>query len=98
MKLERVSMFWKTAGSGVAWTAAFAWALSPGPARACALCFGDGESLAGFTVSWLFLVLMPFAVIGAVGGWIFWIHRRNASRNSPERSGRPALTQKESGC
>jgi hypothetical protein len=98
MKLDRVSRFWRRVGSGVAWTAAFAWAFSPGPARACAVCFGDGESLAGFTVSWLFLVLMPFAVVGSIGGWIFLLHRRNASRNSPERSGRPALTQKESGC
>ena len=67
MKGDRVSR----GGAAVLWTAVFAWLLSPAPARACEVCFGDGESLAGFTVSWLFLALMPFAVIGSIGGWLF---------------------------
>ena len=73
----------------------------PGTAQACAVCFGGGDALAGFTVSWLFLVMMPFAVVGTIGGWVYWMHRRGRSRETEEQVGHPALgrsswAQKES--
>lgn len=73
------------------------WWIGRGTAYACAVCFGDGESLAGFIVSWAFLVLMPFAVIGSIAYWLVRMYRRGQSRdlNGPPR--RPALTQEESG-
>ncbi|MFQ5691963.1 MAG: hypothetical protein ACE5IM_02815 [Nitrospinota bacterium] len=70
--------------------------LVPEAARACAICFGDDETLAGFTVSWLFLVMMPFAVIGSIGGWAFWIRRRGGFGESGDHPQRPARIQKES--
>ena len=73
----------------------------PGTAQACAVCFGGDDALAGFTVSWLFLMMMPFAVVGAIGGWLYWMHRRGRSRETEEQVGHPALgrsswAQKES--
>lgn len=95
MARERVKGLWGRRAAGCL-AAVLAGGLLPEAARACAVCFGDESVLGGFTVSWLFLVTMPFAVVGAVGGWVFWVYRRSRSRNALCGTRHPAWTQKES--
>jgi hypothetical protein len=63
----------------------------PGTAQACSVCLGGDDALAGFTVSWFFLLMMPFAVVGTIGGWLYWMHRRARSREAEERVEHPVL-------
>ena len=65
--------------------------------RACAVCLGEGELLTGVTVSWIFLVLMPFAVTGSIAYWLVRMYRRDRSRDRDGSVRRSTLTQKESG-
>jgi hypothetical protein len=58
-------------------------------AQGCAMCatyLADGHDPVAnaFKVSILFLMAMPFTIVGTVGTWIFWMYRRNQPR-------RPAL-------
>ena len=60
--------------------------LVPGEALAqgCAMCAtylsaGDPRTEA-FKTSILFLMVMPFAVVASVGGWIAWMYRRHRVR------------------
>jgi hypothetical protein len=68
----RVSIFLVTASVIVAvWTAA---------AQACALCQtvmprGDDPLAQGFFVSMLILLVAPFVVSAAIGGWLYYCHR-----------------------
>lgn len=97
IRAERIIIVVRGLGVGSLVAAALAPLFAPESAHACAVCFGDGETLAGFTVSWLFLAAMPFAVIGSIGGWVYWIYRRGQSQRAAEDEGHPALTQKERG-
>jgi hypothetical protein len=58
-------------------------------AQGCAMCAtylsnGQDPRAEAFRVSMLFLMSMPFVVVGVVGGWFAWMYRRNRGR-------RPAL-------
>jgi len=57
-------------------------------AQGCAMCAtylnGQDPRSDAFKTSILFLMSMPFIVVGCVGGWILWMYRRNRAR-------RPAL-------
>ena len=65
----------------VFWIAAIA-LLIPALAEACAVCWIGGSSpdhdatALGFYWGLLFLMVMPFAVVGSIAGWLFYTHRR----------------------
>jgi len=59
-------------------------ALSPAesPAQGCAMCAtylsnGTDPRANAFKVSIMFLMCMPFGVVGSAGGWILWMHWRS---------------------
>lgn len=65
------------------WLLLGAWAVAaffPATALACAVCIaGAGESdgvLEALNWSVLFLMAMPYAVAGTIGGWLFLAYRR----------------------
>ena len=54
-------------------------------AQGCAMCAtalgGPEDPLAqGLKVSILFLMSMPFVVVGSVGAWLYYMHRRSRTR------------------
>ena len=73
-----------------AWWLALAIALMatslPGEAFAqgCAMCAtylsGNDPRTEAFKTSILFLMIMPFAVVASVGGWLAWMYRRHRLR------------------
>lgn len=56
--------------------------LIPTLAGACAVCWIGGSSpdhdatARGFYFGLLFLMAMPFAVVGSIAGWLFYMYRR----------------------
>ncbi len=60
--------------------------LIPVVAGACAVCWigpssPEHDALArGFYWGILFLMAMPFAVAGSIGGWLFYVYRRSHGR------------------
>ncbi len=57
--------------------------------QGCSMCAtylsnGQDPRADAFKTSILFLMSMPFVVVGSAGGWILWMHRRTRPR-------RPAL-------
>jgi hypothetical protein len=44
-----------------------------------------------FNWSVLFLMAMPYAVVGSIGGWLFYTYRREAKRRSGPRKKAPIL-------
>jgi hypothetical protein len=59
-------------------------ALSPAAslAQGCAMCAtylsnGTDPRANAFKISIMFLMCMPFVVVGSAGGWILWMHWRN---------------------
>jgi hypothetical protein len=74
------------------------WALSalpvvlvvPALALACSVCLGgaDGNDplTDAFNSSVLFLMAMPYAIVGSIGGWIFYRHRSVRKRGTPEKT------------
>lgn len=56
--------------------------LIPTLAGACAVCWIGGSSpdhdttARGFYWGLLFLMAMPFAVVGSIAGWLFYVYRR----------------------
>ena len=79
--------------------------LFPIAAQACAVCLagalGDDPVADAFNWSVLFLMGMPYAVVGSVGAWIFLAHRRAAKKRRAFKEKSSALhlawTHKESG-
>jgi hypothetical protein len=63
-------------------------------AQGCSMCatylsaVGD-QRAAGFRASILFLMAMPFVVVGSAGGWIFWMYWRSRPPSSALRMLRP---------
>jgi ABC-type phosphate transport system permease subunit len=54
-------------------------------AQGCAMCAtylsnGRDPSSEAFKISILFLMAMPFVVVGSAGAWILWMYRRNRPR------------------
>jgi hypothetical protein len=74
----------------------------PSVTLACAVCVpGANDPVAdAFNWSVLFLMVMPYLVVGSIAGGLFYAHRRGAKRDEPE-SAQPvahlAWHQKESG-
>ena len=80
----------------VAILAILAGALRPADALACAVCLSLTKHDMGFLWSALFLMGLPIALAGLIGGWLYYSYRRSAGRG---RAGYPHLivTEKESG-
>ncbi|MFQ5960838.1 MAG: hypothetical protein ACE5MG_05540 [Candidatus Methylomirabilales bacterium] len=58
-------------------------ALSPFTALACSVCGGSAMGTdpgTGFNTSILFLLSMPFLVLGVIGGWLIYTFRRASSQ------------------
>lgn len=76
----------------------------PEIAAACAVCLtgaasGDPTTDA-FNWSVIFLMAMPYTVVGSIAGWLFFAHWRAARRQGRKKESaflRLAWTQKESG-
>jgi hypothetical protein len=53
-------------------------------AQGCAMCAtylnGTDPRSDAFKTSILFLMTMPFLIVGTVGGWILWMYRRKSIR------------------
>ena len=71
-------------------------ALWPADALACAVCLSLTKHDMGFLWSALFLIALPIAMAGLIGGWLYYSYRRSTGR---ARAGYPRLivTEKESG-
>jgi hypothetical protein len=71
-------------------------ALWPRDALACAVCLSLTKRDMGFLWSALFLIALPIAMAGLIGGWFYYSYWRSAGR---ARAGYPhlSLTEKESG-
>ena len=76
-----------TCGRGVFLGAGVLPLLTPVTAAACAVCGLDSSGgLMGRGFSWgiLFLMAMPFALGGAIGGGLVYMHRRGLTRQNSE--------------
>jgi hypothetical protein len=90
--------------AGVLVVAAAVGALAPVDAHACSVCWDlSSNDLSSRAISWsiLFLMAMPFTIVGSIGGWLVYKYRHapKAGRQRPA-SGQPLptpqLIQKES--
>lgn len=71
-------------------------ALWPGDALACAVCLSLTKHDMGFLWSALFLMGLPIAMAGLIGGWLYYSYRRSTGRGRAGYS-RLIVTEKESG-
>jgi hypothetical protein len=75
--------------------AIFAWvAVLAGPpvAFACSVCVAGASNdptADAFKWSVLFLMATPYAVVGAIAGWLFYIHRRAAAKRAGSEREKP---------
>jgi len=75
---------------------------SPPLARACAVCFaGDGSVAEAYEWSVLFLMAMPYLVMGSIAGYLVYAYRRAVAKRDQEAAPREAtvllsLDEKES--
>lgn len=89
MRLSPRWLGWAVATSGGA--------LRPADAWACAVCISLTKHDMGFLWSALFLMALPIAMAGVIGGWLYYSYRR--SRDVRTRAGYSHLvvSEKESG-
>lgn len=67
--------------------------LGPWAAHACSVCGGPAVGTdpgTGFNASILFLLSMPYVVVGVIVGWLIYRHRR-ALRRQEKRSRRVGI-------
>lgn len=88
-------MTWAVLALGIAATVM----LNGGTAQACSVCGGSAlgtDPGTGFNSSILFLLAMPYVVVGAIAGWLIYTYRRRV-RYREKKDFRPPLTwtQKE---
>ena len=76
----------------------------PNIARACAVCFSDGDDAVSRAFNWsiAFLMAAPYLVVGSIGGSLFYFYRRAVKRTGTQNgSNHPvaplAWNQEESG-
>ena len=89
--------------AGVVVVAAAVGALLPVDAHACSVCWDSSNDLSSRAMNWsiLFLMAMPFTIVGSIGGWLVYKYRHSSKveRQQPA-SDRPLpttqLIQKES--
>ena len=72
---------------------------SRGVAHACSVCMtGANDPTAdAFNASVLFLMATPYAVVGSIGGGLFYAYRRKIAKHEPEQSVQLGLNQEEVG-
>lgn len=63
----------------------------PALTHACAVCVGSSPEDAGYFWGVLFLMFMPFAVGGLIGGWLLYHFRR--ARRSSLPAGLPSVVE-----
>lgn len=62
-----------------------------GPVWACAVCLGDGDTVAdGYNASVLFLMSTPYLVVGSIAGGLFLMVRRATQRNGTPVAAAPS--------
>lgn len=89
----------------ILWSSAVATVLMTNPraADACAVCVtGAGDPTAdAFNWSVLFLMAMPYLVVGSIGGGLFYTYRRTAAKREQAQTAEPLVhltwNEKESG-
>ena len=90
--------------AGVVVVAAAVGAVLPVDAHACSVCWDlSSDDLSSRAMNWsiLFLMAMPFTIVGSIGGWLVYKYRHSSKveRQQPA-SGQPLpttqLIQKES--
>ena len=68
----------------------------PTAVQACAVCLtgaaGADPVADAFNWSILFLMAMPYTVVGSIGGWLFYAHRRAAEKRGGPRGKAPIFT------
>jgi hypothetical protein len=76
----------------------------PNIARACSVCFTEGDDAVSRAFNWsiAFLMAAPYLVVGSIGGSLFYFYRRAASKSETQKeSSQPvaplAWNQEESG-
>jgi hypothetical protein len=76
----------------------------PHIARACSVCFADGDDAVTHAFNWsiAFLMAAPYAVVGSIGGSLFYFYRRAAvKRQQAKDAAEPVIQlswhQEESG-
>jgi hypothetical protein len=79
-------------------------AAMPDIARACSVCFADGDDAVSRAFNWsiAFLMAAPYLVVGSIGGSLFYFYRRAARKSETQKeSSQPvaplAWNQEESG-
>ena len=82
--------------AGVVLVAAAVGALLPVDAHACSVCWDlSSNDLSSRAMNWsiLFLMAMPFTIVGSIGGWLVYKYRHapKAERQRPA-SGQPVPT------
>jgi hypothetical protein len=79
-------------------------AAMPDIARACSVCFTDGDDAVSRAFNWsiAFLMAAPYLVVGSIGGSLFYFYRRAARKSGTQKeASQPvaplAWNQEESG-
>ncbi|MBI4589960.1 MAG: hypothetical protein HY725_14090 [Candidatus Rokubacteria bacterium] len=68
----------------VPWTLAMVGGtLCPADALACAVCISLTKHDLGFLWSALFLMALPIALAGVIGGWLYYSYRRSGGSRHP---------------
>ena len=67
----------------------------PHIARACSVCFGDGVDAVSQAFNWsiAFLMAAPYAVVGSIGGSLFYFYRRVAAKREQAEEATEPMTQ-----
>jgi hypothetical protein len=78
--------------------------VSPAVAEACAVCLTGAQNdptANAFNWSILFLMAMPYAILGSIGGWFFYVYKRAVRKGEGAEKKPPfvnwAWIHKESG-
>ena len=84
--------------AGVVVVAAVVGALPPVDAHACSVCWDlSSNDLSSRAMNWsiLFLMAMPFTIVGSIGGWLVYKYRHSSKveRQRPASGGPLPTTQ-----
>jgi hypothetical protein len=62
-------------------------AAMPNIARACSVCFTDGDDAVSRAFNWsiAFLMAAPYLVVGSIGGSLFYLYRRAVKKTRTKR-------------
>jgi len=90
--------------AGIVVVAAAVGALAPVDAHACSVCWDlSSDDLSSRAMNWsiLFLMSMPFTIVGSIGGWLVYKYRHSSRADGQQPTSNrplstPQLIQKES--